>query len=886
MAVQKRKCASCRYFQSAQLAGNGWCTHPKRQTSSDVRVLVRKDELACRNSWGSDLWISATAPDANTPEQPAAQLTEDIVIPPQKLDDVIESVVASDFAERPSASASDDDDASAEDVVVGEASLVPERREQSLPAQTVDEDDVAGINTAAHNDQAHRAQVIARGSLDAILQARERVQRRRSGSRQSMPHATDSSDTHQPVSDDAQPDTTQPQQSAAHQQDRRSPLERQRAQSGRAYNDPTPPVPVSETRVDDGEGNPGGYDADIFDSVPEIDPDVELPHIDEATRQRIEQEQAAIDGVGGPDEILPEEQLSSYDLVLQRARAIRAAARAERDLRPARGGMVHKGARQSSRRTPQPTSRHEQRHEVTAVPATQPVEDVPSRSMPEAEASLPAEVRAVNRPDVDDHENPGTRFDMKLLITQDVSFRRQRRAEPQPPVDPPLDTPVADDPDTPEESVLPVPRRIPFFRRRKSPAKQELVDEHSAADWLPDARTPDDLVAETVAESQDWDVAALQTSDDEPAPALDEPTADEADESDESGQVITPVSKEVQASFGSGHHRELYGYRREELSSPRERGDAKARPASQEPASSHWTRSDYRIRASQHAESPTLPDIDVEEDNDYRDLDAASPVEDRYALPLAEERESAGDNEWSASWSFEPQTNLREADAMDAFRARLFGKTSSTRETRPAVTTFAPVADTRNEFVRAPEPAERADVVSLQRSPLRASSFSRPARGELPENAAGEPVTSQSADVAPRVNRLDTLVAEADVAIDADLDHDPMSDADPDFDIREVLAHHGDLLDMTIGLAPELPRACRTCRDYRPAENGDRGWCANTYAFTHRQMVNADDLACQSTIGCWWLPYDEIWLPEEPVSTPTPRVAKMVTDGTGRKRSG
>ncbi|CAN0504402.1 unnamed protein product, partial [Phaeothamnion confervicola] len=59
MPLPRRKCATCRYFQSNQLSGNGWCTHPSRQTSSDVRILVRKDELACRNSWGSDLWVSA-----------------------------------------------------------------------------------------------------------------------------------------------------------------------------------------------------------------------------------------------------------------------------------------------------------------------------------------------------------------------------------------------------------------------------------------------------------------------------------------------------------------------------------------------------------------------------------------------------------------------------------------------------------------------------------------------------------------------------------------------------------------------------------------------------------------------------------------------------------
>lgn len=38
------------------MGGTGWCTHPKRQTSNDVRILVRKAELACRNAWGKDYW--------------------------------------------------------------------------------------------------------------------------------------------------------------------------------------------------------------------------------------------------------------------------------------------------------------------------------------------------------------------------------------------------------------------------------------------------------------------------------------------------------------------------------------------------------------------------------------------------------------------------------------------------------------------------------------------------------------------------------------------------------------------------------------------------------------------------------------------------------------
>ncbi|MDQ3045774.1 MAG: hypothetical protein M3R06_11600, partial [Chloroflexota bacterium] len=70
-----------------------------------------------------------------------------------------------------------------------------------------------------------------------------------------------------------------------------------------------------------------------------------------------------------------------------------------------------------------------------------------------------------------------------------------------------------------------------------------------------------------------------------------------------------------------------------------------------------------------------------------------------------------------------------------------------------------------------------------------------------------------------------------------------------------------DAVELYPKLAPDVPRMCQTCRDYRPAESGDRGWCTNTIAFSHRRMVNAEDLTCEQSFGCWWLPSDNIRLP-------------------------
>jgi hypothetical protein len=86
----------------------------------------------------------------------------------------------------------------------------------------------------------------------------------------------------------------------------------------------------------------------------------------------------------------------------------------------------------------------------------------------------------------------------------------------------------------------------------------------------------------------------------------------------------------------------------------------------------------------------------------------------------------------------------------------------------------------------------------------------------------------------------------------------------------------------------ELPRICRTCRDYRPAADGQRGWCANTWAFTHRRLVLEDDPApCQSAIGDWWLPVDDVWLVAADVSShgrATPLLDRLTAKADQQRR--
>lgn len=77
-----------------------------------------------------------------------------------------------------------------------------------------------------------------------------------------------------------------------------------------------------------------------------------------------------------------------------------------------------------------------------------------------------------------------------------------------------------------------------------------------------------------------------------------------------------------------------------------------------------------------------------------------------------------------------------------------------------------------------------------------------------------------------------------------------------------------------------LPQCCSTCRDFRPADGGQRGWCHNRFAFEHPRMVHREELACAGTIGNWWIPSDEWWLQKADFShhtRPTPIVDEYLS---------
>ena len=74
-----------------------------------------------------------------------------------------------------------------------------------------------------------------------------------------------------------------------------------------------------------------------------------------------------------------------------------------------------------------------------------------------------------------------------------------------------------------------------------------------------------------------------------------------------------------------------------------------------------------------------------------------------------------------------------------------------------------------------------------------------------------------------------------------------------------------------------LPKCCGTCKDFRPAADGKRGWCNNQFAFKHRRMVEADDRPCETSLGHWWVAADFAWQGEvemEAYTQPTPLMDK------------
>jgi len=898
MAVNKRRCASCRYFQTTQLAGNGWCTHPKRQLSSDVRILVRKDELACRNSWGNDLWASALSPaDADVATEPSAPVSDGNLLPIQKLDDEITSVVASGTSMHASSlnAAMSAESDQGEDIVVGEASLVPERIEIAVPSvPRLDREDLDdGSNPGVHDEQAIRMEIMARGgNQDALQQARERLRKRRTVTLKltspvdilSVPDTSEEPPS-EAANEEYVPDTGKPPVGRP-SIDRRelnahlAPAPRRDRRSGlppRAYNDPMPPVPASESAARSALPKVRA-EHDAFDSVPKLEPGFDLPLMDAATRQQLqaEQERLTHDAPGDGELFLPEEQLSSYDLVLQRARAIRASTSSGRANRPQNVPKTTRGPRRS-------------------LQQSQPAGSQPTPQLPPAPAPAPALMRHqpeplgnsrtirfdrfVEREEIRPPAEPADRrarhssetpsrkgFDVNMLISRGISFRRQEvSASPESDLSSSVDADV-DNYVAVETPIAPSRRHGPSFRRRMEAGGDQRVSA--------DDPSEDDVSFASAGRGKgfDYDADEILLTDESAYQDIDENSHDLERDADQQGEaaefepgdgssVIDDSWETLDTPATPGRQRDPY---RPQIDpwQPDASLNSRDQQRGKQGNVSRGARTDSRIRTAEHLEQSPIQDFD----RDDRRADLPELIREEVIAQNwqpAPQFENLRDESMDG-WSFEPQLNLdlRDNRDMDAFRARLFNNPPFS--SRPDVES-APSAPTRDggtandDRVQQVQPQSREFTsASPKDSLLRSSSFGRQSK--------------ERAGI-----HEDTLIHSYP---------QPMSERDVTFDLKDIPERQGDVLDMTLQLAPDLPRSCRTCRDFRPSETGDRGWCTNSWAFKHSQMVEADDLACQSTIGCWWLPYDEVWLPEARETSPTPRVAQMVTTDGKRKQSG
>ncbi len=148
---------------------------------------------------------------------------------------------------------------------------------------------------------------------------------------------------------------------------------------------------------------------------------------------------------------------------------------------------------------------------------------------------------------------------------------------------------------------------------------------------------------------------------------------------------------------------------------------------------------------------------------------------------------------------------------------------------------------------------------------------------QAPEWPIQTDLADPSRDEEHAIDRFDTTRLIAAATDDLSRFAEPLHDVIVQVEGRAVL----DDLVLAVGvdIAPDLPRVCRTCRDFRPAEGGDRGWCTNTWAFDHRRMVDLNDQPCETSIGSWWLPADTTWQAAADVSShgdPTPLVDRWL----------
>lgn len=802
MSSHKRSCSSCKFFNDSPLPGNGWCTHPKRQLTSEVRILVRKGELACRDSWGGDYWVSTTA--TSRIEQSVGQPLPDRLVAGPGPDDQVTSVTSSLAAESSDPSRSGGRTLSHEpvrdDVIVSQPSMLPEAAEPSAQDRSHERDD---LNLPAQEDQQERVRVIARGNRDAIVRARERAVLRRDGSGQASAGSTSDLDIGDVASNgrgDDLPDNVIESDRFAALAD--EPVTRRALRSSRThrsdqgfqsrgYADPTPPVPADEVSNRSRQSwlVSRRADADRFESVPEVKPDVALPEL----RRFLQADSADSGGhAGSPTGDSDEQPETSYDRVLQRARTIKTEARKERDARIIRNRPA---TRQAT--TPRSASLPVPANIGDRVPAlASPVSTTEYlRHEIEDDQADNESLRGIDyvMPDVDLRDDAGLAagrtdaafddddyFDDEFHPGDDVTYGHNPER-------------LRNEPRTSWWRGL----TVGFSRRpgtHAEPAITSVYADDSDDEWSDD----------------DEFTTASSWSDDNEFEATSASSLEFDDYQDEDPGIESEPDRSPERVFSFARHQ---------------------RPSA-EPIRT--------LRDSRAAEEEL---IDYELTDEVLETSFADDTDRVQSEAWREDgRDVAADREREAAYADRSRPDsgftLDDQHDLDAFRAALF-RNSSADVIEPRRNR---ARQGRSQREREPGPVPRKEIAASRR--------------ELPVEPAMPPAPHQR------------YVEE------------------PAFDIRDFVEQDADLLDMSVQIAPDVPRACHTCRDFRPSESGERGWCTNDFAFAHRQMVNADDLPCQSSIGCWWLPGDGAWMPGGDLAArenPTPLTDRLVARRNGRE---
>jgi hypothetical protein len=245
----------------------------------------------------------------------------------------------------------------------------------------------------------------------------------------------------------------------------------------------------------------------------------------------------------------------------------------------------------------------------------------------------------------------------------------------------------------------------------------------------------------------------------------------------------------------------------------------------------------------------------------------------------------------STNGGFDPRTAVMKA--REAYRDRARARDAAVRSYGGAAAIAEPDPrssrmTSRESFTSKMEAEEANPPPAVEESSSSIPAVAE-ARAEIVETVWEEDLAKHSAR---ELTRIDEIETDRDWHFAADSPPEALSAARTEQEINP-LQSRADTQPYVNGTAPpwyrtDLPRVCRTCRDYRPSSEGGRGWCANAWAFTHRRLVQEDDAApCESSFGDWWAPVDDVWLVAADVSShsrATPLLDRLATEERGQRR--